>query len=128
MHVHDSEPLLDCCYAANVAGEYSLREGVDDGEEKRLGVGGGVGDFSLGMEWWGGRGYGVLLLDALLLGVFLLGDLLWDVLFGVFYLACFIWGILFGVFYLTGGKVLESKGSSEVLEGYKSVVQGSIDL
>ena len=101
MYVHDSEPLLDCCYAADVAREYSLGEGVDEGEEeKRLGVGGGVGDFSLGREWCGGRGYSVLLLDALLLGVFLLGALLWGVLFGVFYLVCFTWCVLFGVFCL----------------------------
>lgn len=91
MHVHDPESVLDCCYAADVAGEYSLGEGVEEGqEEERFSVGRGVGNFYLGRGSWGGRGYCVLLLDVLLLGGFFLSVLLWGVLFGAFYLGCLI--------------------------------------
>ena len=38
--------MLDCCYAADMAGEHSLGEGVEEGEEEEgFRVGGGVGAF-----------------------------------------------------------------------------------
>lgn len=52
MHVHGPQSVLDCCYAADLAGEHSLGEGVEEGEEEEgFGVGGGVGAFL-----WGGGG------------------------------------------------------------------------
>ena len=61
MHVHDLEYVLDRCYAAAVAGEYSLGAGFEKGEEEEgFGMGGAVRNFSLRRGLWYWKGYDAL--------------------------------------------------------------------